>query len=79
VAAGLIGAPGSPRRAGPREEARHGRTPSPARVRPEEGDDGRAPPGSGCRRREAAWADCWAEVGCDVRAGSEAKKERGGE
>jgi hypothetical protein len=52
--------PRSPRRACPREEARdaarRGRTPSPARVRPEEGDDGRDPliSETGWRRRMRA-------------------------
>jgi hypothetical protein len=45
-------------------DARHGQTLSPARVRLEEGDDGRAPPGSGCRRTKATRAGYWAEVGC---------------
>jgi hypothetical protein len=52
--------PGSPRRAGPWEEARDaawcGRTPSPARVQPEEGEGGRDPLVSetGWRRRMRA-------------------------
>jgi hypothetical protein len=67
--------PGSPRRAGPREEARdaarRGRTPSPARCGRKVRDDLRDPPGNETREEETEragfgrrWAPAWAARLC---------------
>jgi hypothetical protein len=62
--------PGSPRRAGLREEARdatrRGRTPSPARCGRKVRDDLRDPPGSETQEEEAERAGFGPKVGCGV-------------